>query len=81
MGGKVLELKIDKLLEHAYQEGFEQGLKQGREEVTTQFIKNMLNHGLSLEKICLYTECSMDKVLQIKENLEKTSLGAVSLIT
>ena len=53
MGGKVLELETDKILEQA----------------TVRFVKNMLAENESPEKICLYTGCSMDQVLQIKEHM------------
>ena len=65
MGGKVLELETDKILEQA----LERGLEQGLEKATVRFVKNMLAENESPEKICLYTGCSMDQVLQIKEHM------------
>ena len=69
MGGKVLELETDKILEQALERGLEQGLEQGLEKATVRFVKNMLAENESPEKICLYTGCSMDQVLQIKEHM------------
>ena len=57
MGGKVLELETDKIL------------AQGLAQATVSFVKKMLTQNEPLEKICLYTGCSMDQVLQIKEHM------------
>ena len=70
MGGKVLELETDKILEQA----LERGLEQGLEKATVRFVKNMLAENESPEKICLYTGCSMDQVLQIKEHMASNDL-------
>ena len=81
MGGKVLELETDKILAQAHERGLEQGIaegleqgiaegfEQGLEKATVRFVKNMLAENESPEKICLYTGCSMDQVLQIKEHM------------
>ncbi len=81
MGGKVLELETDKILAQAHERGLEQGIaegleqgiaegfEQGLEKATVRFVKNMLTENESLEKICMYTGCPMDQVLQIKEHM------------
>lgn len=71
MGGKVLELETDKILAQAHEkglsEGREQGLEQGLEKATLRFVENMLAENEPLEKICMYTGCSMPQVLRFKE--------------
>lgn len=58
MGGKVLELETDKILE------------RGLEQATLRFVKNMLIANDPLEKICICAECSMEQVLQVKKEME-----------
>lgn len=65
MGGKVLELETDRILER--------GLEQGLEQAATKVITNMFNKNLSSEEICMYTGYAMDTVLHVKEQLEKSS--------
>ena len=75
MGGKVLELETDKLIERS----IEQGIEQGIEQATVNFVTRMLKQDMSIEDIILYTGCNQDDVLRIKDQLEKTNDAASSL--
>lgn len=75
MGGKVLELETDKILEYGIEQGIERGIEQGIErgieQTTSTFVTRMLNQNMSIEDIILYTGCSRDDILRIKEQAEK----------
>ena len=83
MGGKVLELETDKILEYGIEQGIERGIEQGIErgieqgiergieQTTSTFVTRMLNQNMSIEDIILYTGCSRDDILRIKEKAEK----------
>lgn len=65
MGGKILELETDKILER----GREQGLEQGLEQATTKIISQMLKENVSWDKIILYTGCTREDIEKIdREN-------------
>lgn len=66
MGGKVLELETDKILK----QGIEQGIEKGIEKV----IENMLKDKEDETKIVLYTGCTYDDILRVKEQLENTHI-------
>ena len=74
MGGKVLELETDKILEYGIEQGIERGIEQGIErgieQTTSTFVTRMLNQNMSIEDIILYTGCSRDDILRIKEQAE-----------
>ncbi len=53
------------IMERGIKKGLEQGISQGLEQATVRFIENMLAENESLDKICMYTGCSMEQVLQI----------------
>ena len=61
MGGKILELETDKILER----GREQGLEQGLEQATTKIISQMLKENVSWDKIILYTGCTREDIEKI----------------
>lgn len=67
MGGKVLELETDKILEY----GIEQGIEQGIAQTTATFVTRMLKQNMPIEDIILYTGCTYDDILRIKEQSEK----------
>lgn len=63
MGGKVLELETDKILERAYEKAYE------------KVIRNMLAANETPERICMYAECPMEQVLRVKEKMEAEEQG------
>lgn len=73
MGGKVLELETDRIIDHAtkigLEQGIEQGLEQGLEQATLNFVRRMLAEKEPLEKIMLYTGCTQKEVLNIQQQM------------
>ena len=57
MGGKILELETDKILER--------GREQGLEQATTKIISQMLKENVSWDKIILYTGCTREDIEKI----------------
>ena len=80
MGGKVLELETDKILELGRKQGIEQGLERGLEQGIEQekykTIKNILmNSDFSTREIAMFTGYPEEDILsvhkQMQENMEE----------
>jgi DNA replication protein DnaD len=84
MGGKVLELETDKILELGRKQGIEQGIEQGLERGIEQgieqekykTIKNILmNSDFSTREIAMFTGYPEEDILsvhkQMQENMEE----------
>ena len=69
MGGKVLELETDKILEKGRKQGLEQGLERGLEQATAKIISQMLKENVSWDKIILYTGCTREDIEKLTEKL------------
>ncbi len=73
MGGKVLELETDRIIDHAtkigLEQGLEQGLERGLEQATLNFVRRMLAENEPLEKIMSYTGCTQKEVLNIQNQM------------
>ena len=72
MGGKVLELETDKILELGRKQGIEQGIEQEKYKT----IKNILmNSDFSTREIAMFTGYSEEDILsvhkQMQENMEE----------
>ena len=63
MGGRVLELPSERLI----QQGIQQGINQGKEENACQIAKRLLEDGrLSVEEISEVTGLSLEKITQLR---------------
>lgn len=49
----------------------EEGIEQGIEQATVNFVKRMLEEGEPVEKIMMYSGCTKEDVLQIKKQEEE----------
>ena len=58
------------IMERGIKQGLERGLERGLEQATVRFIENMLAENESMDRICMYTGCSMEQVLQVKSRKE-----------
>ena len=58
------------IMERGIKQGLEQGLERGLEQATVRFIENMLAENESVDRICMYTGCSIEQVLQVKNRKE-----------
>ena len=78
MGGKVLELETDKIMERSFKQGIEQGIERGIEQgiergieqTVSAFVTRMLRRNMPLEDIISCTGCSQEEILRIKEQAE-----------
>ncbi|MGN0141477.1 MAG: hypothetical protein ACI4AD_04565 [Roseburia sp.] len=70
MGGKVLELETDRIMARGIEQGREEGRELGVEQATEEFVKRMLGENEDLDKVALYSGCTMEQVLQIKEKMK-----------
>lgn len=52
--------------------GYEAGIKDGIEQNTYELVKKMLLNGENIEKIQLYSGCSIDEIEKIKDDLAST---------
>ncbi len=75
MGGKVLELEVDRMLERGRQIGLEEGhrtgLEEGRRKQNRSLVARMLEAGETEDKILLYSGCTSEEVARIREELEE----------
>lgn len=63
MGGRVLELPSERLI----QQGIQQGINQGKEENACQTARLLLEDGrMSIEEIARFTGLSLEKVMQLR---------------
>lgn len=72
MGGNVLELESDRLIQRGYEQGIEQGLTRGEELQALKTARLMLEDGkLSLEEISRFSGLAPERIEQLKreENL------------
>lgn len=76
MGGKVLELETDRILERGMRQGMEQGIKQGVEIANKSSVLCMLQDNLPINKIMLYSGCPLEEIMQIKEKAQKDTSPA-----
>lgn len=53
-------------------EGIQKGMEQGKEETSNNYIVNMLKNGLDISLISEITGVDKEKIIEIKENIEKT---------
>ena len=51
----------------------EEGIEQGIELATTEFIKQMLKQGEAEEKIMMYANCTMEDVRRVERQIEEES--------
>ena len=51
----------------------EEGIEQGIELATTEFIKQMLKQGETEEKIMMYANCTMEDVRRVERQIEEES--------
>lgn len=68
MGGKVLELESDKLIEQGKQQGKQQGLELGRLENQMATVVKMLQAGkYALEEIADISGLTIEKICALKD--------------
>ena len=74
MGGQVLELEVERLIETSIKQGFEQGVTQGIEEGITQGIEQGIKQGINQERIS-----SIRTIVQIlqQQNLSKHNVSSL----
>lgn len=73
MGGKVLELESDKLIERGMQQGMQQGLADGQLKAQSYTATRMLQSGkYSIEEIIDLSGLSVDKINEIKTRIQDT---------
>lgn len=70
-----LKNTFDTAREEGHEEGREKGREEGREESKLESAINMLNDGLSLEKICKYTSLSEEKIKQLQDKLQSNKVS------
>ncbi len=84
MGGKVLELEVDRMLERMHrtleegrkeilEEGHRTGLEEGRRKQNRSLVARMLEAGETEDKILLYSGCTSEEVARIREEMEEES--------
>ena len=59
---------IQELMEDSREQGVLEGREAGIKEGKASIILNMLEQNLPIDKICLFTGCSMEFVNEVKEN-------------
>lgn len=69
MGGKVLELESDRLIQKGLELGRTQGLEQGISQGLAQSISALLRKGKTVEEISDLLDLSLDYVQKIKKEL------------
>lgn len=69
MGGKVLELESDRLIQKGLELGRTQGLEQGISQGLAQSISALLRKGKTVEEIADLLDLSLDYVQKIKKEL------------
>lgn len=62
----LLEIGIEKGIEKGIEQGIEKGIKQGIEQSRAEIIRNMLNSGLSSERVSEVTQISLDVVKEVE---------------
>lgn len=69
MGGKVLELESDRLIQEGLELGRTQGLKQGISQGLAQSVSALLRKGKTAEEIADLLDLSLDYVQKITKEL------------
>lgn len=69
MGGKVLELESDRLIQKGLELGRTQGLEQGISQGLAQSVSALLRKGKTVEEIADLLDLSLDYVQKIKKEL------------
>lgn len=69
MGGKVLELESDRLIQEGLELGHTQGLKQGISQGLAQSVSALLRKGKTAEEIADLLDLSLDYVQKITKEL------------
>ena len=69
MGGKVLELESDRLIQKGLELGRTQGLEQGISQGLAQSVSALLRKGKTVEEISDLLDLSLDYVQKIKKEL------------
>ena len=73
MGGKVLELESDRLIQKGLElgrtQGLEQGISQGISQGLAQSVSALLRKGKTVEEIADLLDLSLDYVQKIKKEL------------
>ena len=61
----ILEEGREEGLKKGLKEGLKKGLKEGREEAKKQIILSGYQNGISIDILCLLTDCREEEVLRI----------------
>ena len=69
MGGKVLELESDKLIQKGLEQGRTQGLEQGLEQGIKNSVRKLLKNGLSVEETAKLLELPKERVCKIQAEM------------
>ena len=69
MGGKVLELESDRLIQKGLEQGRTQGLEQGLEQGIKNSVRKLLKNGLSVEETAKLLELPKDRVCKIQAEM------------